>query len=467
MEDVRARAGRYLGGLPGRMLALSIGVVIAADALLLGPSLGNFHDAWLRQRVDAAQVAALAVEAAPADQLAARLERELLASAEVKLVALHRADGRVLTLNSNVPADAVIRAVDLRAPRALAAIGDGLFMLWAPEPRYVRALARPRFGSGRFIEVVVSETALKRDITRHARRAFLESLIVSLLLGAIVYAALFLVVARRIHRLTSAIEAFGRSPRDASIAPPPPQGDGELDRAEQALARMGEEVRAALRQRERLAGLGAAVARIAHDLRNSLATAQLVSERLSGSDDPKVRQSAPRLERAIARAAGLAEAALKFGKADEPTPALRNVGVRAALEDAAGDALAPCPEVAWRNGADAAINVRADPDGLHRILVNLLRNAGQALRGRADARVAATATRVGEVIQIDVTDNGPGVPAGVGDALFEPFATAQREGGTGLGLAIARELARAMGGDVTLAASNERGACFRVTLPAA
>ena len=465
-RELGERVRRYLGGLPGQMLALSIGVVIGADALLWGPSLGNFHDSWLRTRVDAAQIAALAVEAAPGDQVADRLERELLANAEVKVVTLHRAHGRVLTLTSSLPTDARIRTVDLRGPRMLASIGDGLSMLWAPSPRYVRAFAHPRFESGSFIEVVLNEASMKRGLVRHARRAFLETLVVSLLVGALVYAALLLVVVRRIRRLTSAIEAFGRHPEDATIAIAPPRGDDELGRAEQALARMGEEVRGALRQRERLAGLGAAVAKIAHDLRNSLATAQLVSERLAGSDDPKVRQSAPRLERAIARAASLAEAALRFGKADEPRPALSSVNVHAALEEGASDALAAFPAVHWINVADVTTAVRADPDSLHRILVNLLRNAAQVLRDHPDGRIDVTARALDGNVAIDIADNGPGVSCEIRDALFQPFATAQRDSGVGLGLAIARELARAQGGDVTLASSDAGGSRFRVTLPA-
>ena len=190
-----------------------------------------------------------------------------------------------------------------------------------------------------------------------------------------------------------------------------------------------------------------------------------MSERLSGSDDPKVRQSAPRLERAIARAANLAEAALKFGKADEPRPELRSVNVHAALEEAASDALAGHPLIAWSNGADIAAAVHADPDNLHRILVNLLRNAAEALRDHPKGRIEGMVTRKAGSVDIDIVDTGRGVPGDIRDALFQPFATAHRDSGVGLGLAIARELARAQGGEVTLASSDARGSCFRVTLP--
>ncbi len=460
---MRARAGRFFGGLAGQMLALSIAVVIAADVLLLGPSLGAFHDSWLARRVGAAQTAALASEAAGQARVSASLEQELLANARIVAVTLYRADARVLALAADVPPDADIRTVDLRQPRAVAAMVDGVRALAAPRERFVRVLANPTLGGGRFIDVIASEAELQTEITAFAKRAFLETLVVSALVGVILYGALLVFVVRRIRRLTGAIVAFGKRPQDVSVAIPESHGDDELARAGQALTLMGEEVRTALRQRERLAGLGAAVAKIAHDLRNSLAAAQLVSDRLAGSDDPMVRQSAPRLERAIARAAALAEAALRFGKADEPRPVLQTVDVREALEEAAADALARHPSVAWTNGADA-FPVRADPDALHRILVNLLRNAAEAQRGRDGAAIAAAARVADGMVLLDIADKGPGISADVRERLFQPFATAQRDSGVGLGLAISRELARAQGGDVTLEAGGPEGSVFRVVL---
>ena len=84
---------------------------------------------------------------------------------------------------------------------------------------------------------------------------------------------------------------------DVSIAFPRSPRSDELGRAQRAAADMAEQVRNALRQKERLAALGAAVARIGHDLRNMLSTAQLVADRLAQSQDPAVRHLAPRLER--------------------------------------------------------------------------------------------------------------------------------------------------------------------------
>jgi signal transduction histidine kinase len=218
-----------------------------------------------------------------------------------------------------------------------------------------------------------------------------------------------------------------------------------------------------------LAALGSAVAKIAHDLRSSLASAQLVTERLAASDDPKVRQAAPRLERSILRAANLAEAALKFGKAEGPAPDLQGVHLANSLNEAAEEALPAPGAIKARIQADPALSALADSDHLHRILVNLLRNGAQAMeRAGIAGEILVTARRTGAQITIDVADQGPGIPDGVRQKLFAPFASGNRErGGTGLGLAIARELARGMGGDLVLISTSAKGAIFRLTLRAA
>lgn len=465
-SGLRGIAARNAGGLAGQLLALTVVFVAIADVILVGPALGDFHDNWLRSRVDAAQVAALAREAAPTGALTEQLEQELLQNAGVRVVALQRDDERLLTLQSEVPNGTEIRTVDLRRERG-GAVFDALSALSAPEGRLVRVLASPRYESGRFIEVVIAERGLKRDLGRHARRLLGNTIVASVIVGALLYAALLLLVVRRIVRLSSAIEAFGKRPNNPAIRIPPSGGLDEISRAESALAGMEQEVLAALRQKDRLAALGSAVAKLAHDLRNSLATAQLITERLAGSADPQVRQSAPRLERAIARAAALAEATLRYGKADEPPAQRRPINVREIVEEAAQDVLASHPSVDWRNDVEPGASAVADPEQLHRIFANLIRNAAQALAGRSDGRIGALMRQMERRIEIEIIDNGPGVPGGVRERLFEPFSSSQRDGGIGLGLAIAQELARGMGGEVSLCPSHGSGACFRVSLPAA
>ena len=232
---------------------------------------------------------------------------------------------------------------------------------------------------------------------------------------------------------------------------------------------MAEQVRNSLRQNERLAALGAAVARIGHDLRNMLSTAQLVADRLSQSEDPAVRQLAPRLERTIDRAAGLAASTLKYGRADEAPPVLQKVDVAEAAEEAAAESLIGFAGVEYKADIEPNLACIADPDHLHRILGNLIRNGAQAMKEhtRRDKALTVRGLRIEGRCEIEVIDHGPGVRENLRDRLFEPFLSAAPEaGGTGLGLAIARELTRSMGGELELTRTGAEGSIFRITLPA-
>src|SRR5262249_27229110 len=111
------------------------------------------------------------------------------------------------------------------------------------------------------------------------------------------------------------------------------------------------------------------------------------------------------------------------------------------------------------------LEVDVDGEQLLRILVNLGRNAVQALEGRDSGQVTVGARRNGDSVDIDISDNGSGIPEQVLKHLFEAFAGRVRVGGTGLGLAIARELARGHGGDVVMLRTGPEGTTFRITVP--
>lgn len=466
-QALAERAGKAMSGLPGRLLTLTVIVVLVAEIVVFGPALGGFHKTWLMERINLAQTAALALEAAPGERIAAPLQVELLESAEVKRIAFKRDGSRVLLLEEPFANSSGLRLAtyDYTLNNPIFELGYAIETLFAPKGRVIRVLAKPRFDNGEFVEIVLNEAPLKLAMGRYALRTLFISTLISLLVGALVYYVLSFAFVRPMRKLTASIERFRDRPEDASIPFERSSRADEIGRAERAAAEMAEQIRANLRQRERLALLGGAVSRIAHDLRNMLATAQIVSERLAASDDPKVRQIAPRLERAIGRAAGLASSTARFGKVDEEAPVLRAVHLDAAVEEAVADALIAFPGVHTRIDVEPHLVAIADEEHTHRIIVNLLRNAAQALGGREDACITLRAMRHNGCCVIDVIDNGPGVPARVEGRLFEPFASSDGHG-AGLGLTITRELARALGGDVELARNGAEGACFRVTLPA-
>jgi signal transduction histidine kinase len=145
--------------------------------------------------------------------------------------------------------------------------------------------------------------------------------------------------------------------------------------------------------------------------------------------------------------------------------------LRSALEAAAEDAGLSAEGVALQTTFAGDPQVSADPEQLHRVLVNLMSNARQAIdqvEGRAGVGklvVAHSVEGAGDVLTL--TDDGPGMPERARAHIFQPFAGAAREGGTGLGLAIARELAKGHGGELSLVSTGPDGTSFELRLPKA
>jgi signal transduction histidine kinase len=262
--------------------------------------------------------------------------------------------------------------------------------------------------------------------------------------------------------------AFRENPEDASrIVAVSPRRD-EIGIAERELAGMQRDLYGSLQQKTRLAALGVAVAKIQHDLRNILANAQLASDRLAAVDDPVVKRLAPRLVASLDRAVSLATSILRYGRSEEREPARARVALASIAEEAAQSAIdtARSEGIALTIDIDPALEIDADPEQLFRILLNLARNAVEALatRGRG-GRVGISAARQDQGTTLEISDDGPGIPESMRERLFQPFARTSRPGGSGLGLAIARDLARAHGGDIELVATGDGGTVFRVTIP--
>jgi len=465
------RALEFVDSLAGRLLGLTAAAVIAGEIFVFAPALAGFHESWLRERINLAQIAAIALEVSPDLNITDTLEYDLLENAQVQRVAIQREGERILLLEDpNAANDEQLVLYDYTRATGWQRFRWALETFFAPEGRVLRVLSRPRFESGEFVEIVLNEAPLKAAVQQFAERFARISMLILMAAGALIYFTLNAAFVRPMRDLTEAIERFRDKPEDVSIAFPRSQRSDEIGRAQRAAADMAEQVRNSLRQNERLAALGAAVARIGHDLRNMLSTAQLVADRLAQSEDPAVRQLAPRLERTIDRAAGLAASTLKYGRADEDPPKLQKVDVAEAAEEAAAESLIGFAGVDYRADIEGKLACVADPDHLHRILGNLLRNAAQAMKDhtRRDKVLNIRAARVEGRCEIDVIDHGPGVRADLRKRLFEPFVSAAPEaGGTGLGLAIARELTRSMGGELELIRTGAEGTTFRITLPAA
>ena len=196
----------------------------------------------------------------------------------------------------------------------------------------------------------------------------------------------------------------------------------------------------------------------------------MFSDQLSTSGDPKVQRFAPKLMRALERAIAYAQSTLSYGAAQEPPPERRTVEVEPMIEEV-HEALGLSFDVPirWIVSVERGLTMEADHDQMFRVLVNVARNAVQALetRGARDPardQIRITGRREGGVVVLEVSDTGPGVPEKARAHLFQAFQGSTRSGGTGLGLAIAAELVRAHGGEIRLVPGTI-GATFRIAIP--
>lgn len=467
-----AQRSSFFSGLRGRLLILTAAFVLFGVLLTYPVLAGTFRNNWLEGRAQAAQIAALAVEAAPDGRVSDELSRQLLSQAQVVSVAVQGEDFRELVLapSMNITGDLV--TVDLRKQAGFAGISGAFGHLLAPPGRFLRIVLTPSMTADAEMEVIVPESALKKGLIDFSRTLVIVSLIISAVAGALVYFAIYRLAVKPIQGLTRAIVRFSREPEGAEMEfNAGPGAAEEMQRANSALQAMQKTVSAAFRQRKRLADLGEAMAKINHDLRNSLAAAQIVSEGLAQSDDPRVKRAAPRLERAIERAIGLAEATLRYGRTEPAKPNLSAMNIVPAIEEASAEGLAGWPDIQWTLDAPKTLSAAADADHIHRIVANLVRNAARAIAeqpGRSAPGVIRTrAFRDNGSVVVEISDNGPGIPHHMMGRMFQPFSGSASRDGAGLGLAIARELARGMNGELELLGTSPSGAAFSLRVPAA
>ena len=453
-------------GLSDKLLVLTILFVMIAEVLIYVPSIANFRLSWLGDRLSDAYTAALVLETTA--QVPDDVAKQVLDSIGARAVAMKMGQERRLLMVGDMP-PSVDHDIDMRSVSWHRAIIDAFATLLSTSDPVVRVLGNAPMG-GEYVEIIMDQRALRAAMLRFSVNILVLSLIISAITAALVYLTLHYLFVRPLHRLTANMTAFRAQPENPSrVIVASGRGD-EIGTAERELADMQRELATMLQQKNRLAALGLAVSKINHDLRNLLSSAQLFSDRLSGLPDQQVQRFAPKLMRALERAIAFCESTLSYGRAQEPPPDRRPTALEPLVEEVRESLeLAPDTPIRWISAVERGLMVDADPDQLFRIVLNLARNAVQALESR-DARdpgrdqVRITGRREGAVVEIEVADTGPGIAEVAREHLFEPFKSSTRTGGSGLGLVIAAELVRAHDGEIRLV-EGTIGATFRVTIP--
>mgnify|MGYP002713086707 CR=1 FL=1 len=448
--------------LSARLLILTIAFVMLAEVLIFAPSVANFRVTWINEKLGAGHLAILALDATPDGMVSEKLEMELLHQADAYSIAVQRVGAKLALINDMPPT--VDASYDIRDTNAFMLIMDAFSTLFQVQDRKIRVVGRSPKDPTTVVDLIIDEAPLRDAMTAFAWRIFLLSLGISIFTASLVYLALQWFLVRPMRRMTRNMVRFAENPEDESRIIMPSRRRDEIGRAQQELADLQRGLHSILAQKEHLAALGTAVAKINHDLKGILSTALVVSDRLEQSEDPEVKRITPTLISSIDRAVALCTQTLDYVGTGTPPIRYQHFELGPVLEEVRQTL--PNGAILSCEGLDR-LELDADRDQVYRIFSNLARNAAEA---GAETITLVTSpdhapARDNNAIWIDVKDNGPGLPPRAQANLFKPFKGSARSGGTGLGLAIARELIRAHGGDIEMLETGATGTTFRLCLP--
>ena len=463
--------------LSTKLLALIVLFIFVAEIVVMIPSVAKQRVDWLEVRVEQAYLVSLALEGPREQMIDEDVARQLFLTANILGVTVNRDNMRMLILAPQIdphgPPNMHHVELDDRSPITLIANAWGT--VFSSGDDLIQVTGSPQFSQDMKVDIIVSQHSLRQDLLIYARNILFLSLVISTLTAGLVFWSLNRMIVRPVKNLTRNMSAFENDPDQASLIHKPSKRKDEMGAAERSLAKMQRAIHDLLNERRRLAAVGAGISKISHDLRNILASAQLMSDRLAKSDDPRVRKLSPKLISSLDRAIVLSRDTLAFGgmeaRALSKAPFNLNELVEEVLEDTAAMGVTSSNEV------PIEMTINADRTQLYRGLFNLARNAVEAMAPEAgfsageegpvqpvgSITIAAEEENSAHVIRI--TDTGPGIPDHARAELFEPFKGTQKPGGSGLGVAIAAEIIRAHGGALALGKSDAQGAEFVITLP--
>ena len=450
---------RRTSSLSARLLILTIGFVMFAQVAVLAPMMSRARIAYLNQKLEQAHLVMVALEVAT-QEIDPLLRDTLLFQSGMFGMTISRPGQAPRTLGPSIPT-VLPHLYDLRQENFSESIFHAFAMMARSGEVAVAVTGYSLRDPEVLVEVYLDEAPLRMNMWNYGQRILLIGFIVSVIAAAAVYVAMQWLAVHPLRRLTEAITSFQQAPEDPARIIEPSDRKDEVGVAEKALAAMQRELRQALLEKERLAGVGTAVTKISHDLKNILATAALELDGLEATPDPDVRRMTASMMKAVDRAVQLSNTTMSFAKQSLPEVNKQPMSSAAFLQGICGAQQKVCGACELRVARADDFTFAADSELLTRAVDNLVRNAAQA-----GARlITLSAQREDEKAVIRVEDDGPGLQRRTLENLFVPFAGSTRAGGSGLGLPIARELIRVQGGDLDLASTSAAGTTFVIRLP--
>src|ERR1700709_1654825 len=235
MEAPRPGPRRRLG-LSGKLLLLTIPLVMIAGLMIYVPAIANFRVNRLYDRLAAANPAGLVLDAAPSGMVPDSLARQILGSIGARAVAIKMGQQRRLLASADLP-PAIDHDVDMRNMTVWSAIVDSFEVMLESGNQSIRIVG-PAPGGAQFIEVVVDELPLRQAMYRFSGNLLLVSLGIAILTTALVYLALHYLFVRPMRRMTANLVGFHHDPESSSRIIVPSQRGDEMGVAERELSDM-------------------------------------------------------------------------------------------------------------------------------------------------------------------------------------------------------------------------------------
>ncbi|WP_027230517.1 HAMP domain-containing sensor histidine kinase [Phyllobacterium sp. UNC302MFCol5.2] len=471
--SVTRHAGRRLPvfkRLSGKLLLLTLLFGLVAEVMIFVPTMADMRIRWLSDRLNTVAAASVVLAANDSEEIPRTVQDDVLLATGTKAIALREKGASRLLAVAEMPSK-VDRHVDITVTDPITVIRDAFDTVINGGNRIIRVYG-PIGDTGKVIELLTADGPLRNAMLRYAGNVALISLFISAITAGLVFLAISRLLIRPIQRMSDNMLAFARSPDDPQKIIKPENREDELGIAQRELADMQRQLQRTLSEQKHLADLGLAVSKINHDMRNILASAQLMSDHLANTSDPAIQRFVPKLVRTIDRAINYSQTVLAYGGTQEPPPQRRRVKLRTLVNEVEEMlSIDPKSGIEFKNLVPESFEFDADPDQFFRIILNLCRNSVQAMTGDTrddDAiikRLTITAGQIGTTSIIGVEDTGPGLPAKARENLFRAFRGSARSGGTGLGLAIVHELVRAHGGTIELRDNEGAGTSFEIRIP--
>ncbi|AKH20373.1 sensor histidine kinase [Sedimenticola thiotaurini] len=445
--------------LSARVIVYSLLVTVLVTSLMAFPLVAHYSDNWLKNRVAAAYLISLATESSSEGSVNRNLEQRLLTQANVLGITIRKADNQTFMLGPDMPLvfdyHHDLRYSTMQSTLSLllkATMGGGQKIIHITDnaPGAVRAL----------VEIDIGCHELFLQAMDSTKRALGTALLTALLMSIFFYGFLQISVVLPLQHLTSGILAFRADPNDVSRTNLVSGRIDEIGIAEEAFQQMQNDIRATLVLRTRLAAIGMAVTKIQHDLKGLLSSVMVVSDTLETSRDPEVRRIFPGLITAIDRAVELCHSSLNFATEGPLRLELEKFNLFTFIEELFKECNSG-RKVALINQVPPALVMVGDKAQLRRVIGNLILNALEA----DSSKIIVSAVIRQDRVEIDITDNGTGIPEKLKSQIFKPFISSTKAGNSGLGLSIAKDVVSAHGGTISIVVSEPGRTVFSVHLP--